>query len=621
MISQLSCLPEITDTKNTWRVAIAGDCWRFQLHDSKVVSGQSENLAWLHGLLQGMESWKSVHVNVFALEGDTIEELLFVKGNEGKLADYAADPGLAWAKRYDVSEPDLFSVAIDELASFDLVIGFELPPTIRRRLNRRGTPYLNFAIHPLRFLRDLSFGITTNCDRLQPLVDASALPECEVNAQLRRYRAMFAKRHPPAVAIPAGLPLLIGQTDRDSALIQNGRFMHWFDFESEVAEHLTSFPALVFVEHPMGSNGALMAGYLRSRFGKTVISTNANGYGLIFSESQPPMTLTLSSSLGVEASAAGIQSRFLVADPRAKAQVPEVDQRPMQCVGHAVLEDSFWDAVFRHSALRPPSANVFALGDNFIRDSIESWSFGPLRTGLSGLTSRKTIWPAAGLNEQRFCALVAASVASQEAESSDIAATVDAARSAGVDLVAMTPLRLDETRSYQLSGATASPWLVSGFYPPETWGCWSATHRCSIQLLVSQQTVANGGLLDFKIPIRVFSGLLPDSPVVRISYAGNTCAYAFFRPSAGDTMEVEFQLRSAGFVCQLDFELSRIDSPAMHGQADTRQLGLALTTIQVSYRLPTAREAINGDFLPNMNLGNQNEAWVTSLLTSGDVSP
>jgi len=621
MTSLASRPRKATGTKK-WRVVITGDRWRFGLHGGKVVPYfQAENVAWLHGLLGGMASWKSVHVDFDALGGEATAELLFAMGKEGVLADYAANPGLAWAKRYDVVEPDLFSSRLHELASYDLVIGFELPPTIRRYLNGRGTPYLNFAIHPLRFLRDLSFGITTNCGRLQSLVDACALTARDVEAPVRRYRAMFAMQHPPAAAIPAGLPLLIGQTERDSVLIRNGRFVQWSDFEPELAEHLASYSEVVFVEHPMGSNGAAMARYLRSKLGKTVISTNANGYALIFSEPRPPMVLTLSSSLGVEASAAGLQSHFLLADPRAKAQVKDVDLQPMQCVGHAVLDDPFWQAVFLHSALAPPSAHAFALGDHFIRDSIASWSFGPLRTGLSGLTSRKTIWPAVGLDEQRFCALVAASAARPDMAGAGFSAIVDTARAAGIDLVATPPLRCDETRNVFLGGTAALPCLISGFHPPEEWGCWSYAHLCSIELLVSQQDDSHDGLLEFKIPIRIFPGLLPDSPVVRISHAGEVCAYACFRPTAGDTMEVEFQLRSASFVCQLDFELSRVGSPSMNGQADTRQLGLAMTTIQVSYRLPTAHDAIHSDCLPNINLGNQNEPWEASVLTSAAVSP
>lgn len=564
------------------RIAFAGDCLRFRLQAEAVVSGQAENLAWLRGLLAGMASWKGAGVETRSFGTEAIAKSFAEAGADHGRAEYIADPESAWARRYDVALPDVLRSMFDEIASHDLIVGFELPPTLRRYLNNHGTPYINLVIHPLRFLRDLPFGVTTNSPPLQALLAVAAVPIREIEASVRRYRALFAKKHPPAVAIPGGLPVLIGQTDKDSVLIRAGDFAQWSDFEAELAEYLDPYPEVVFIAHPMGTNATQMAGFLRSRLGKTVVSTDANGYGVIFSEPGPPLALTLSSSLGVEAEAAGLRSRFLVADPRLKLQVPDIDVGPMECVGHAILDDPFWRAVFERTTLTLPASDAFHLGEHFVRDSVESWSFRPLRTGLLTLTARKTLFAGANLTNHRFAELLAALAGRPHETLADPRSTIDAAPASGVDLVAVVPLDLNESRTFTLGAGSGAPSLGEGFHPTEDWGCWSREFVCAIRLPISDEAAAAGAILDICMPVRVFAGLLPHSPVLKISHAGVTCAYACFRPSTGDSLLLRFQVRTTGTVCGLNFELSRLDSPACGGGADTRWLGLAVTTMDVT---------------------------------------
>jgi hypothetical protein len=75
----------------------------------------------------------------------------------------------------------------------------------------------------LRFLRDLCFNITTNSPAVARHIELETVPQGEIDRQVRRFRALFRRRLLPALAIPRGVPALIGQTEFDSVLIKDGR--------------------------------------------------------------------------------------------------------------------------------------------------------------------------------------------------------------------------------------------------------------------------------------------------------------------------------------------------------------------------------------------------------------
>ena len=65
---------------------------------------------------------------------------------------------MAWARRYDGNEVDAHAGFVGELEGVDVVVGFELPPAIKRVIHAQGVRYISFHIHALRFLPDLCLG-------------------------------------------------------------------------------------------------------------------------------------------------------------------------------------------------------------------------------------------------------------------------------------------------------------------------------------------------------------------------------------------------------------------------------------------------------------------------------
>lgn len=582
-------------TRPIRRVAFTCDFLRFSPEGHGYTSFQPRNLAWLFEVLTSAPAWKRLGVQMSMVMPPTqpraFERAL---GNRGALSEYRNGADHAWARRYDVEHPDLLASVFDELCDYDLVIGFEMAPTIKRWLHSRGRLYLNLYVHPLRFLRDLCFGATTNSPQMADLLRTHEIASSEVDTQVHRFRGLFRRQQPAACAIPAGLPLLIGQTERDSVLIKDGRFETWDDHAESLAVELAGFDAVAFLEHPYRPSSSVILERLRSVHGKTVISTNANGYGVLFANREVPCVLTLASSLGVEAQAAGHDTRFLLADPRQKFDVLGVDQAaagPVRAYGHGLLMPSFWDAVLGDRAAiqgqgSKRSADDFALGDNYLRNSLDAWSFRALQNGVSNITSRKTLLPASGLSEARRNALLGGMTGDNRPQTPAQAFT--RAHALGLQFTLLDPpVATGEQRDVGLDGPAAVGYLANGFHPPESWGGWSSELLAQVVIPVDADALKQRAHLDVSMRVRAFDGLLPKAPVLRIGHNGQSLGFVFFRASGVNQQTISFSVVPTGPLCLIDLEMSDLESPAARGiSADQRWLGFALSQLSVACRLP-----------------------------------
>lgn len=425
------------------RVAFTCDLMRFSVGPEGYRHAQIGNMRWLLSVLGGRTEWPRMGVQVHCVApAPDIETLRRQVRSASVLHEYADDASGAWARRFDSTDFDVRTGLADELLDSDLVIGFELPPGVRRMLHAHGHPYISFHIHPLRFLRDLCLGAATNCPALAAHLARVALPVGELNAQTKRFSALLARQAWPALELPDGWPLVLGQTACDAVLIERGRFADWPDFDAAVAHVLEGHDGCVLVEHPYRPDSAGIARHLRRLTGRTVVMTNANGYATLFHARPGTTTLTLASSLGVEAQAVGLPTTFVLGDPRRRQLLGGVDVATTQALHHGLLEPSFWKSLFAAPATPPrrlPARAAFALGDSYLRRSLDSWAYAALESGLGVVRARKWLFRAHGLSdadEQLLCRRLAGAVAPPQGWKPVAGA---APGDLGVELVLMDP--------------------------------------------------------------------------------------------------------------------------------------------------------------------------------------
>ena len=580
------------------KVVFTCDLFRFRLGPTGYRHEQVTNLRWLCAVLGAQTLWPDWGVDVRVIEPPESRAELekMVKGKR-VLDDYEADSQMAWARRFDGDEIDVNVHFAEEVEGVDLVIGFELPPAMKRFLQGQGIRYISFHIHALRFLPDLCLGAVTNDLGMLSWLEQQALPDGAAEVHARRYMAQL-RRHPfDALHIPDDWPLLIAQTARDSILIDKGRFADWPDFEDRIADLLQAHSGCVLLEHPFRADTGAIAQYLRARFDKTVLMTNANGYGVLFQSGRLPAAITLSSSLGVEALTVGVPTTFLLGNPVHRMQLPGLDLGSAKALHHGVLAARQWKALFgvegTEAVLAGTPVEPFELGHDYLRGGMDSWSYAQLQQGFSKARSRKVIYPSGDLTpagSRDLADLVNGEVPRSHGWEKHEGAEHPVS---GVEvIIADAPVNLGEHRIV----TAGDPWSnvgLEGFHAAESWGAWSAAHECSICIAVAPSWVLLRGRLRVRLSLRLYQALSARCPVCRVSYRGQTLALALFRPAGQKSIDVEFTVTPAESRCVIDVVLSDADSPYnVTGASDTRTLGIGLCELEVQALDAEAAEAV-----------------------------
>jgi len=156
------------------RIGFAGDFLRFSIGKTGYSSSQTRNIAWLRELITGARRWprRDVGAEVIAPIDGLAMDFEADGATAAAIEEYRCDAELAWARRYDTTTPDVLPALFDALTRYDLIVGFELSPTIKRHLNAHSIRYVSFHVHALRMLRDLCLDRDTS---LRPLLRAADL--------------------------------------------------------------------------------------------------------------------------------------------------------------------------------------------------------------------------------------------------------------------------------------------------------------------------------------------------------------------------------------------------------------------------------------------------------------
>jgi hypothetical protein len=566
-------------------VIFLGDWFRCRLGQlGRIQLAQAANVAWMSRLLAPAVGIRPDDLRVIMPSTDRVKFARQI-GNTALVDRYFSDPLGTWADLFDsVTSQDCFSDLFEQLSSNDLVIGFEIPPVMRRILTDRGLAYVSLHNHPLRFLKDLAFGAYTNDLAIRGSLEAIACNDREIEIQVARYSARLLRLNPVQSHIPDGCPVLFGQTDHDASLISDGKFARWTDFAEEIADELSGDATVAFVRHPQGDWPTETIEFLRTQLGKSVIGISGNSYPLIMSGRSIGTVLTLSSSIGVEAAAFGYRTRFLLADPRDKFAVVNNDNPSQIMLDHRIFEPAFWQEVLSGSGqgieARP---EAFYLGGNFVRGTLEGWSFNQLDETKPFVSMEKIVIPAADASQDQLDQLVR-TLSGSDDPIRDAAAAY--ARAADIKIqVLAPPLTSGGIWSWAAKTPDLGFAILEGFYPHESAGCWTAGHVGTIDIPVAGER-ATTLRLQGEIAFSLFRGILPHSPAVQLYVDGQPRSTWLHRHDEDPYHRLPFVADvRAGGLCRLRIEVSHAGSPLELGLGeDTRTIALMLHEVFVSAR-------------------------------------
>ena len=132
-----------------------------------------------------------------------------------------------------------------------LVLGFELPDLLLHFFNRCGIDYVDFAVHPVRYLDDFFFGIRTNIPDAFAVLTEHAVSEEVFYLQASIHKATVSRMRPPDIR--ENSCLCVGQTRVDKSLLAGERVLSLLDFLDDLARIALPYNAMYFKPHPYAS--------------------------------------------------------------------------------------------------------------------------------------------------------------------------------------------------------------------------------------------------------------------------------------------------------------------------------------------------------------------------------
>jgi hypothetical protein len=248
----------------------------------------------------------------------------------------------AWAELY--SAPTQFLAETWGRAFEDtLVIGFEMPPSMRAVLSGNGIPYVDLMLHPARFMDDVFFCMRSNVAAINDAIRSHAMEERLLWRGAGAIKAFFSRRR---LDVPEeAYTLYAAQTPVDRSMISEGRFLQPSDLEPGIRKTLGSRGLVCYKDHPLGSTPAIKEAV--ASCAAKVLPTKANVYAHLSSPSLEEI-VSISSSVGTEAVYFGKKASFVIGPSTPVLyKGDEDDGSSYRSVYDAFLAPDFWRDILR----------------------------------------------------------------------------------------------------------------------------------------------------------------------------------------------------------------------------------------------------------------------------------
>ena len=258
------------------------------------------------------------------------------------------------------------------------VVGNELPPYLRRLLDRLGTPWLDLRIHPVRFLDDLLFAAGASEPETRHALLGMAVPEDHVYAAAGLIEAMC--RYTADCGLPAETLLVVGQRTMDSSQIVAGRFFDALERRAEVGAICAGYRAVLLKPHPYGGQHSLL---LAAAAAPNALGVTADNLYRMLAQAEIASVLTVNSSVAYEARYFDKRIHTLAPLPVRIAWRGGRDEADTcASLDDRVLSGDFWRVVLApHASVSPCDGARLPPKPNRLRIALDSfWNFQEIDT-------------------------------------------------------------------------------------------------------------------------------------------------------------------------------------------------------------------------------------------------
>ena len=137
------------------------------------------------------------------------------------------------------------------ISSDDLIIGYELTSETRSILETLNIKYIDFWLHPVRFMDDILFALRSNQSEVDRAISAYSMDEYTPYLYADKIKIQSYKgSNRFNTNVPENTALFIGQMDNDKSVCCEGKMLSILDFKSEFEILTQDFSHVLFSKHP-----------------------------------------------------------------------------------------------------------------------------------------------------------------------------------------------------------------------------------------------------------------------------------------------------------------------------------------------------------------------------------
>lgn len=159
-----------------------------------------------------------------------------------------------WAQTYLPHTPSwhMAQKKVAELGPDGLIIGFEMPKNAIDAFENHGVRYIDFVLHPVRFMDDIVLALKTNRFPMS-MKEAYFVNGNDFEFHACMVKARFA--HTPKKELPTNTALFVGQTSVDRSLLKDGRVCCMNDYRDRISQQLFIHSSALYKPHPDNDEG------------------------------------------------------------------------------------------------------------------------------------------------------------------------------------------------------------------------------------------------------------------------------------------------------------------------------------------------------------------------------
>ncbi len=300
---------------------------------------QARNVKILYGLISPLFLGMDLEMEIFSNDDKYVDEKKWIKSLEGE--------GTSALESYN----------FDNAA----VIGFEINPIDRTFLNENEVPWVNIEIHPIRFLEDLYFSLTSSFD-----FDFDSLT-CDEKQIYFTANVLKLKNLERPYDMGNNSLVIIGQTADDKSVYFDHTFKSLLDYLEQLEELCKAHDHIYYRPHPIESDKAVDTEIMK-RFDASILP-DINYYDLLSSDSIKTVCGISSSCLH---EARYFYKNVIFLEKRVKEFSQPISLKSL------VESDDLWFRGLLSTEKAESNKEIFIFRENLCRDLYGYWSYETL---------------------------------------------------------------------------------------------------------------------------------------------------------------------------------------------------------------------------------------------------